>query len=255
MCIIEQSSLITCPHGFSTRLGGVSSGIFTSLNLGVDRGDSTENVRENWHRFLAACGISGDSVVFGKQIHGNCVHIAGFSDARDFSQIENPIQADGYVTDLQGLPIAVSIADCVPVLLQDKEHGIIAALHCGWRPTVADIIGEGVKKMVGLGADPSLICAAIGPAIDQCCFEVGGEVIEAVQDLLGSESAAPLYFSRGDKFMLDLRGVVTTRLLQTGLKYENIEKVGACTMCHPDRYFSHRYTKGQRGSMFAVIMQ
>lgn len=257
----EKSALLTAPHGFSTRLGGVSSGIYSSLNLGVNWDDSDENVLENWQRFLSSCNIPMQDIVFGKQVHGNNVHVASEGDRRPFHEIPLPILADGYVTAEPGLPIAVTTADCVPLLLEDPVHRVIGAVHCGWRPTVADIESEAIKKMISLGAVPSDIHAALGPAIDQCCFEVGPEVIDAVNNLLGgpcsefyNKKVSAGTSSSEEKYMLDLRGVVIKRLLQLGLRPENIEKVGTCTMCHPDKYFSHRYSKGLRGSMFSVIM-
>lgn len=259
-----KSSKISCKHGFSTRTGGVSEGIYSTLNLGMNRGDIKERVIENWRRFLASCGIDKKEFVCGAQVHGNNVHIATAADLRPAYGPGELIEADGYVTKDKGIALAIFIADCVPVLLEDKVSGVIGAVHCGWRPTVADILKNAVDKMVSLGARPDNICVAIGPAIDKCCFEVGGEVIEAVKQLLGQEKATGFYSKKEiaadevikseDKFMLDLRGVVRERLLQLGLKVENIETVGECTMCNPDKYWSHRYTKGERGSLATVIM-
>lgn len=259
-----KSDIISCKHGFSTRSGGVSEGIYSSLNLGMNRGDIKERVIENWRRFLASCGIDKKEFVCGAQVHGNNVHIATSKDLRPAYGPGQLIEADGYVTNEKGIALAIFIADCVPVLLEDKENGVIGAIHCGWRPTVADILKNAVEKMVSLGAKPDNICAAIGPAIDQCCFEVGSEVIEAVEQLLGKETATRFYSKKEkvadevkkseDKFMLDLRGAVRERLLQLGIKTENIEIVGECTMCNPNKYWSHRYTKGERGSLATVIM-
>ncbi|MCR4705858.1 MAG: peptidoglycan editing factor PgeF, partial [Lachnospiraceae bacterium] len=165
------------------------------------------------------------------------------------------LESDGYVTNVPNLPIAVFTADCVPVLLEDRTSGVIGALHSGWRSTVADIEKKGLEKMCALGAHVSDIRIAIGPSIDRCCFEVGAEVTDAVDALIGKEAAAPLYDMKGGgKFMLDLRGVIRTRFLQLGIDPTHIEMTGSCTMCHPDRYFSHRYTHGQRGSQANMIM-
>ena len=249
-----KSSKISSKHGFSTRSGGVSEGIYKSLNLGMNRGDTKERVIENWRRFLESCDIHEKEFVCGAQVHGNNVHIATSKDLRPAYGPGVLVEADGYVTNEKDIALAIFIADCVPVLLEDAKHGVIGAVHCGWRPTVADILKNAADKMVSLGAVPSDIHAAIGPAIDQCCFEVGKEVIEAVDGLLGPESSRKFYIEKGDKFMLDLRGVVKERLLQLGLLEDNIEIVGDCTMCNPDTYWSHRYTKGERGSLATVIM-
>ena len=119
---------------------------------------------------------------------------------------------------------------------------------------MADIEKNAVDAFISLGSQPADIHAAIGPAIDKCCFEVGPEVVEAVHDLIG-ECAASFYDKRGDKFMLDLRGVVRQRLIMLGVSGANIETVGECTMCHPRKYFSHRYSNGSRGSLACVIMR
>lgn len=257
-----KSRKISCKHGFSTRSGGVSEGIYSTLNLGMNRGDIKERVIENWRRFLVSCDIHEKEFVCGAQVHGNNVHIATSKDLRPAYGPGELIDADGYVTNEKGIALAIFIADCVPVLLEDKVHGVIGAVHCGWRPTVADILKNAVEKMISLGAVSSDINVAIGPAIDQCCFEVGSEVIEAVDGLLGKSVAEKFYKKRTasasitgeEKFMLDLRGVVKERLIQLGLSGENIELVGECTMCNPDKYWSHRYTKGERGSLATVIM-
>lgn len=249
----QKSTKITCPHGFSTREGGISEGAYASLNLGMNRGDIKERVIENWRRFLLSCGIDKKEFVCGAQVHKNNVHIATKEDARPAYGYEELIEADGYVTKEKGVPLAIFIADCVPVLLQDEENGVIGAVHCGWRSTVSDIIGEAVTKMQSLGAEPEKIRVAVGPAIERCCFEVGGEVVEACEKLL-SRKCDDLYDRRGEKYMLDLKGVVKRRFLQLGIKEENMDMVGGCTMCNPTVYYSHRYSNGSRGSLAAVIM-
>ncbi|MCR4740529.1 MAG: peptidoglycan editing factor PgeF [Lachnospiraceae bacterium] len=259
------SSVISCPHGFSTRKGGVSEGMYSSLNLGMNRGDIRERVTENWRRFLESAGITQDTFVCGKQVHENKIHIADETDLRPAYGEGEMNVCDGYVTACKNVPLAIFIADCVPLLLEDKKAGVIGAVHCGWRGTVSDIEKNAIDAFISLGSDPKDIHAAIGPAIDKCCFEVGEEVIDAVYDLIGD--AADGYYSRvrkkapdevsealnDDKYMLDLRGVVKHRLIMCGLDPLNIETVGGCTMCDPGRYFSHRGTKGNRGSLSCVI--
>ena len=162
-------------------------------------------------------------------------------------------ECDGYVTNLKNVPLAIFTADCVPLLLEDDKAHVIGAIHCGWRSTVSDIEKNAIDAFVSLGSTPSDIHAAIGPAIDKCCFEVGGEVVNAVRTLIGDDTDKYVTAKSDGKYMLDLRGVVRHRLITLGLNGENIELVGGCTMCHPDRYFSHRYTKGNRGSLACVI--
>lgn len=272
--VVRQSKLIKSPHGFSTRIGGVSSGIFDSLNLGMNRGDDVEAVKENWRRFLKACNISNEEFVCGKQVHGNYVHIADESVLRPAYGEGWMADADGYVTNKKRVPLAVFTADCVPVLLEDIQGGVVAAVHCGWRSTVADIEKETIDKMLLLGANEDDICVAIGPAICKKCFQVGREVIEAVCELLGmnfdesisnsSDSfededirAGKMFFIRDkdneDKYYLDLRRVVKERFMQLELKEDNIEISDECTMCQPGDYWSHRYTNGERGSQANII--
>ncbi len=247
-----KSPLIKCPHGFSTRTGGVSDGMFATLNLGMNRGDEKSRVIENWNRFLDSAGIGSRSFVCGQQVHGNNVVIAGKKDMRPAYGKGKMNVCDGYVTAEPGIPLAIFTADCVPLLLHDPVAGAIGAVHCGWRSTAADIEKNAVSALESLGSKPGNIRAAIGPAIDRCCFEVGSEVIDAMRILIGSD-IENYYDARGEKFMLDLRGVVRRRLEALGVRPENIDTVGTCTMCHPLEYFSHRGTKGNRGSLACVI--
>ncbi|MBO4266534.1 MAG: peptidoglycan editing factor PgeF [Lachnospiraceae bacterium] len=249
-----RSSVLSCPHGFSTRVGGVSEGVYASLNLGMNRGDDRERVIENWNRFLDSAGISQRTFVCGEQVHKNTVHIADETDLRPAYGKGEMNVCDGYVTNRQHVPLAIFTADCVPLLMEDAVTGTVGAVHCGWRSTVADIEKNAVDAFVSLGSQPGDICAAIGPAIGRCCFEVGPEVVDAVNALIG-DGASSFYEKRGEKFMLDLRGVVRERLIMLGLNPNNIEIVGGCTMCDPAKYYSHRYSKGSRGSLACVIMK
>ena len=132
---------------------------------------------------------------------------------------------------------------------------MVGAVHCGWRSTVADIEKKVIDAMVELGADTKNISIAMGPAIDRCCFEVGREVIEAVDALIGKENSHEFYNQKENgKYMLDLRGVVKARFIQLGVPVNNIENVGGCTLCNPDRYYSHRYSEGVRGSLACTVM-
>lgn len=250
------SSLITARHAFSTRLGGVSEGHLASLNLGHTRGDEPERVLENWRRFGAAAGIETQKFVYGAQVHGNHVRLVGPEDCRVSFDPDTWEPADGYVTNIPGVPLVVFTADCVPVLLQEPQAGVIGALHCGWRSTVADIQGAALEKMQALGARPERVRAAVGPAIGVCCFETGPEVPEAIDALLSGDSEG-IYApeeGRPGKYMVDLRLAVKRRFLQLGLRPEHIDISTECTMCHPERYWSHRYTRGVRGTQANIIV-
>jgi hypothetical protein len=224
-------------------------------------GDDWRRVWENYNRFLASAGIMQRDFVCGNQVHGNSVHIATSKDLRVAYGKGTIYEVDGYVTNEPGIPIVVFTADCVPVLLEDNKHGVIGALHCGWRSTVADIEKEGIDKMVSLGAKVENIHIAIGPAIEASCFEVGSEVIEAAEKLLGScannfyekEVEAETGKIIEGKFLLNLKGVIRERFIQLGVKSDSIDIINECTMCNPDKFWSHRYTKGQRGSQASII--
>ncbi len=250
----ERSGLITYPHGFSTRCGGVSTGIYESLNLGMNRGDNEECVRENYKRFFGSVGIESESFVCGKQVHGHNVMVVDSSDAREPYGYDELFEADGYVTNAPGVPLVVFTADCIPLLMADEKNGVIAAVHSGWRSTVQDIEKNAIEKMLSLGAERENILACIGPAIGKCCFEVGGEVIDEVTVLLGKDADGLYRRNAKDRFMLDLKTVVQKCLLRSGIREEHIDVIQDCTMCMPHKYWSHRYTGGERGSQAAVIM-
>lgn len=241
-------------HCFTTRMGGVSTGCFDSLNLGELQGDEPECVLENYRRLFEALGLPEQELCFTRQVHGSEVRVVTDADRRA-PLSPTQYEADGIVTDVKGLPLICFMADCVPVLLCDAESGVIGAVHCGWRSTVADILGVAVKKMIALGALPSGICAAIGPAIEMCCFETDAEVPEAIGKLLGGDSEGT-FFTVGDtgKYMVDLKEANRRRLLQLGIKEENISVSDECTCCNSDRYWSHRKLGTKRGAQAALIV-
>ena len=253
---ICKSTLITSPHGFSTRLGGVSTGIYDSLNLGMNRGDNKEDVIKNWDIFLDAAGIEKREFVCGRQVHGSYVHIATEADLRPAYGKGELIEADGYVTNIPGVPIAVFTADCVPVLMEDADNRVIAAVHMGWRSTVADIEKQAIDRMLSLGADTGSIRVAIGPSICEKCFQVGREVVDAADRLLSGDIDGLVRDDKehSDRYYLNLPGVIERRLISLGIGSDNIDIIRECTMCYPDKYWSHRYTGGERGSQANIIM-
>jgi len=246
---------INTRHAFTTRYGGVSSGHLASLNLGTARGDEPENVRENYRLLAQATGIDTKRMAFTRQVHKADVRIVTEGDIHEL-YTEVPYEADGIVTNIPGLALICFTADCVPVLLCDSVHGVIAAVHCGWRSSVGDILGVTMEKMCSLGAKAEDICAAIGPAIDRCCFEVGGEVVQAVEEYLRGDCEGLYAPEQGvpGKYLLDLKAANARRLLQLGLRQENIDISSECTKCSHEKYWSHRYTKGLRGSQASLIV-
>lgn len=248
------ASVLPCRHAFTTRLGGVSEGVYASLNLGERRGDEPERVRENYRRVCLALGVELSSLVFSRQVHGSAVRVVTEDDRHAlFAPV--PYEADALVTDLTGLTLTIFTADCVPVLLCDPVAGVIAAAHCGWRSSVLDILGGTVETMLRLGARAENLRAAIGPAIGACCFETGPEVPEAVLAWLGGGAEAFIRPRAGveGKYLVDLKGANRLRLLRLGLDSRHIDVSGDCTMCRSETYWSHRVTKGVRGSQAALI--
>ena len=251
--VYMTSSVIGARHAFTTRFGGVSEGIFSSLNLGSNRGDDPEAVRENYRRVCALMGAPIDEAAVTKQVHGAVVRTVTEKD-RHVCLSEVPYEADGLVTAVRGLPLMCFTADCVPALLCEEEAGVIAAVHCGWRSSVGDILKNAVEAMGALGAEREKICCALGPAIGRCCFETDDDVPDAITLWLGGDTAG-LFERRADgKTLVDLRGANRRRLLQLGLREEHIDLSEECSFCLHDKYWSHRYTRGQRGSQAAAIV-
>ena len=249
------SPVLPCRHAFTTRLGGVSEGVYASLNLGEHRGDEPEKVRGNYRLLCAALGVELSSLVFSRQVHGAEVRVVTEADRHAlFSPV--PYEADALVTNKMELTLTIFTADCVPVLLCAPGAGVVAAAHCGWRSSVQDILGGTVMAMRGLGARPEDIRAAIGPAIGGCCFETGPEVPEAVRHWLGGGAADAFIrpeAGKEGKYLVDLKGANRARLLQLGLDAQNVAVSEDCTMCKSEKYWSHRVTKGVRGSMASLI--
>lgn len=249
---LTRSSLIPVTHAFTTRLGGVSEGDFASLNFRSNAGDPQENVSENMSRLAAFLGVGRDDCVVTRQVHGSEVRIAGSAD-RHVCGSETPYLADGLVTAERGLPLLCFTADCVPVLLCDPVNGVIGAVHCGWRSSVADILGVAVGKMESLGARPEKLLAALGPALGPCCFETHRDVPDAIDAWLGSGNGTCREIG-GGKYLVDLKKANALRLMQLGLDEGRIDVSGECTFCCHDKYWSHRYTAGRRGVQCAAIM-
>ncbi len=243
---------ISAPHGFTSRFGGASKGDFESLNLGENRGDDPRAVEENYRRLKAALGI--EKLCFTKQVHKNRVKYVTESDARDLGD-PIPYEADGLITDRPGVGLICFSADCIPILLHDPVRGAIAAVHAGWRGTVADIVGAAVRAMYDLGSDLDDIRAAIGPGIGQCCFETGPEVPAAVMEALGGDGE--LYVAPGNregKFMVDLKGVNAALMVRAGMDPDRIDVCDECTACDPWKFWSHRVDGDRRGAQAGAIV-
>ncbi len=251
--VYMTSDKIKFRHAFTTRYGGVSSGHLASLNLGSNRGDDPANVRENWTRICALVGVGPDDCAVTNQVHGNVVKTVTAAD-KHICLSDTPYEADGIVTAEKGMPIWCFVADCVPVLLCDDKNGVAGAAHCGWRSSVADILKNAVERMEALGAKRENICAAIGASIGKCCFETDRDVPDAIEKYLSGDTDGLWTIREDGKYMVDLRESNARRLVQLGIKPENIDISDECTYCSHDKYWSHRYSKGKRGSQGAVIV-
>ncbi len=233
-------------HGFSTRLGGVSTLPHTeSLNLGFGRGDPDGTVRRNLLILRDKLGIgASDALVSAHQVHSDRVVYADGST-------EHFDGVDGFVTDVPGVYLLVKVADCQPILFADPEARVVGACHAGWRGTVAGIAEKTVSLMEAYGADRRRVLAALGPCIGVCCFEVGEDFYEAVK------AAAPellrFVYSGSVRLYADLREMNRHVLLSAGLSENNIFVSGECTCCDAEKFFSHRRTHGVRGTMAGVI--
>ena len=239
------------PHAFTTRLGGVSEGIFASLNIALHRGDLDENVERNYEILADALGFDLGSLVLTRQTHSDIVRVVTKNDARGIDHRNYP-ECDALITNDAGCALVVFTADCTPILLFDQVTGAVGAVHAGWRGTAADIAGKTVRAMVDeFGCHPENIRAAIGPNIGYCCFETDRDVPEAITEAFGNE-AEQFIRKEGEKYRVDLKAVNALALRRAGV--ENIEISDECTMCRPDRFWSHRITGASRGSQGALIV-
>jgi YfiH family protein len=242
-------------HGFATRIGGVSALAHTkSLNLAFGRGDEDETVLENVRLFAEAVGFDEKRLVSVFQTHS--ADIIEVNEALFGAGVckKTELTGDGYVITEPDSFAAIKTADCVPVLLYDPKIKICAAVHAGWRGTFSLIAERAVEKMTALGASPSDIRAAIGPAIGGECYEVGEDVY-----LEAEKASAPLAKAvfkpreQEGKYLCDLKKANRIILENAGLRKEHIDVCPLCTHCETELFYSHRASGGVRGMMMSVI--
>jgi polyphenol oxidase len=220
-------------HGFFTREGGVSDGLFASLNCGLGSGDDAGKVAENRGRAMAALGLEAERLATCHQVHSPSVVVV---DAV-WPQAERP-RADAMVTRLNGVALGILTADCAPVLFADAEAGVIGAAHAGWRGALSGVLEATVTAMIALGAAPERLGAGIGPCIAQSSYEVGPEF---PAPFLAADPASADFFRpapRAGHFLFDLAGYAARRLARLGLG--RIELSGGDTAAQADRFFSYR---------------
>jgi YfiH family protein len=236
-------------HGFSTRGGGVSTGAFASLNLGMKWGDAPDNVRENRRRLRRAAG--SEVIYAATQVHGADIVVARAGD--DAAAIARQA-ADGVCAVDPGTVVSIFVADCIPVLMADVRTGAVAAVHAGWRGTVAGVLPAAVRRMAGaFGTRPQDLRVALGPAIGVCCFEVGDEVVAAVEARIPGARAAGAIDTSRPKPHVDLKRLNTLLLERAGVALSAIDAGPECTSCDRARFFSYRRDAGHTGQMVGFI--
>ena len=243
-------------HGFSTREGGVSQGIFASMNLSFSRGDEEQAVMENYHRLADAVGFRVEDMVASDQTHTTNVRVEAEEDRgngivkpKDFHDV------DGMITNVPGIVLCTYYADCVPLYFVDPIHHAVGLSHSGWRGTVGKIGKVTVQKMEQeFGTRPEQLLAAIGPSICQDCYEVSEDVIQQFRNAFPENDWEELFYKKENgKYQLDLWKANWLVFQEAGIPAENISMPGICTCCNPQFLFSHRASHGKRGNLAAFL--
>ena len=243
-------------HGFSTRKGGVSTGIFSSMNLNFKRGDDPDAVLENYRRMAAALNMRVEDMVLSDQTHTTNVRVITEEDrGKGILRPQDYSDVDGMITNVPGIVLVTSYADCVPLYFVDPVRKAIGLSHSGWKGTVGYIGQKTVEKMHEVyGSEPKDIVAAIGPSICQSCYEVSDDVAEAFRANFTADEAADILLDKGNgKYQLDLWTANWYVLTDAGILPEHLSVTDLCTACHPDLLWSHRKTNGQRGGLSAFL--
>ena len=235
---IEAPSLAALPgirHAFFTRQGGVSQGIYASLNGGVGSSDDPGHVAENRRRMTARLGVAPDALASLYQVHSADV----VTVERAWAQGERP-KADGMVTNRPGLALGIATADCGPVLFADADAGVIGAAHAGWKGAFTGVLEATLARMEALGARRERIAVVLGPMISAAAYEVGPEFVARFTD---ADPAQARYFvpsGRAGHAMFDLPAFIGARLAQAGVG--SFTDLGLCTYADPERFYSYRRT-------------
>lgn len=253
--LLEDTGLVK--HGFSTRLGGVSQGYFSTMNLTFTTGDSGDAVLENYRRLGGAMGIRPEDMVLSYQTHTTNIRRVtkedrgkGITRERDYRDV------DGLITDVPGIALVTFYADCVPLYFLDPVRRAIGLSHSGWRGTVERMGAKTIAAMgEAFGSRPEDILACIGPSICKGCYEVSEDVAEQFLNAFPKEAhgcilekgAAP------GKYQLDLWSANQWVLLDAGIRMEHLAVTNVCTCCNPEVLFSHRASKGKRGNLGAFL--
>ncbi len=241
-------------HCFTTRIGGVSRGIYNSLNTSDDKEDPVENVHRNLKLVCGAIGIDYRNLVFSDQTHEDNIRIVSIADLGKGISVPKDIRnTDGLMTNIPGIPLITFYADCVPLFFLDKENKAIAVVHSGWKGTVLKIGAKTIRQMTEVyGTKPGDCLVGIGPSIGPECFEVGQEVADQFAESFGTRPHIIKPIGNG-KYTVDLWEANKLILMEMGVPENNITISGLCTKCREDLFFSYRRDKGRTGSMSAIM--
>lgn len=249
---LEETGVVE--HLFTTRTGGVSNGIYSTMNLSFSRGDDLECVRENYRRIGEVLGTDPEHMVASKQTHTTNIHLVTKADAGN--GITRPSvydDIDGLATDIPGIALVTFYADCVPLYFVDPVHRAIGLAHSGWRGTVAGMGACMVRYMQEhFNSRPEELVAAIGPSICVDCYEVSEEVAEQFREVFPEDVLQP--GKAPGKYQLDLWKANQSILLRAGIQPEHMAVTNDCTCHNPEYLFSHRASHGQRGNLAAFLM-
>lgn len=265
VCKYKQIEYLTFPlldkvetvrHLFSTRVGGVSKGIYSSMNLSYTRGDDKAAVDENFRRIAEIFETTPDRIVCSKQTHTTNVRLVTEEDCgKGVVRPADYDDVDGLITNVPGIVLCTSYADCVPLYFADVKNKAIGLGHSGWRGSVCRM-GEVMLKAMhdAFGTKPEDVIAAIGPSICRDCYEVGEEVANEFRKNFPEEWEFLLSDGKEEgKYQLDLWEANRRILLGAGILKEHLEVTDLCTCCNSDYLFSHRASKGKRGNLGAFM--
>jgi hypothetical protein len=256
---IEFQALQGLPvkHAYSTRLGGVSTGVCASMNLRNCEWDTRANYEENMRRFCGALGVPFNRIVASHQTHTTNVHVVTEADVptgtlfgREFTDV------DGLVTNLKNVPLVTSFADCIPLYLVDPVQEAIGISHAGWRGTVGGIGRVTIETMTKIyDTKPADLYACVGPGICQDCYEVSADVYEAFEKHFSPEQLEQIFLKKPNgKYQLDLWLANKLVLMSAGVLEEHIALTDLCTKCNSEYLFSHRVMGNRRGNQCGFLM-
>ena len=253
--LLAQTGIVR--HLFTTRVGGVSEGIYSTMNLSYTRGDRKEAVDENFRRIAGVLGCGLQDIVCADQTHTvNLRVVSGRDGGKGILRLRDYADVDGLLTDEPGVVLATFYADCVPLYFVDTRRRAVALAHSGWRGTAARMGRCVVQRMrEEYGTDPADIVAAIGPSICRDCYEVSGDVADVfAEEFCGRGQADEILSARGGgKYQLDLWRANEIVLTEAGIPEGQIQTTDLCT-CHNSGYlFSHRASHGRRGNLGAFL--